>query len=197
MGDTGSEVDLKAQEALWVDLARKGDREAFGKIVERHMKSAYYTALAIVRSPEDAMELSQDAFLRAFCAMNRFEKGASFYPWFHRILRNVCFTHLKKRKRRLDNVPIDREAGEWEFPSKEMNPSEIIEREELEQQVWLKLGQLGEADREILFLKEFKGLSYADIADALEIPLGTVMSRLYNARKRLREKMAEYLEGNE
>ncbi len=181
-------------DAQWVEAARKGSKTAFEQLVVIHMKTAYHAALGIVGNVDDALELSQDAFLRAFRAMGNFKPEAKFYPWFHRILRNVCFTHLKKSKRRVDSVPmVDDEENEWDFPADQPDPSENLERKELEEQVWEALQCLAPQDREILLLKDFKDQSYNEIAEALDIPIGTVMSRLFNARTRLRKKMSQYL----
>lgn len=189
---------LAQQENLWIEESRNGNRQAFGRLVQLYMKTAYYSALSLVKNPDDALDLSQDAFLRAFRAMKRFKPGAKFYPWFHRILRNVCLTHLTKRGKRLDSVPLTQEdSEEWEFPdTKGIDPSEQLQERDLEQRIWDALQTLGPNDCEIIVLKDYKDFSYAEIAEDLDIPIGTVMSRLYNARSRLREKIQPFLESD-
>lgn len=197
MGTDTINAPEQSRESVWVERARLGDQEAFGKLVKLHMKAAYYAALNLVRNHDDALELSQEAFLRAFRAMSKFRPGFPFYPWLHRILRNLCLTHLRRATRHPDSIPINNEEGEWEFPDSAPDASEQLEQVELEERVWAALGQLAPADREILILRDLQETSYADIAQALDIPLGTVMSRLYNARTRLREKMQFYLQESE
>jgi len=189
----GRDSAAQESEMQLIEQARKGNRKAFGKLVEQHMQSAYYAALTFVRNHDDALELSQDAFLRAFRNMKKFRPGAKFYPWFHKILRNLCLTHLRRKTRKPDSVPITSEEGDWDFPDQAPTASERLEREELEEKVWDALEDLSPIDREILLLRDYEEKSYAEIAEALDVPLGTVMSRLFNARSRLRKKMQPYL----
>jgi RNA polymerase sigma-70 factor (ECF subfamily) len=167
--------------------ARNGDREAFGQLVSNHMRKAYAFALGIVGSPSDAMDLSQDAFVRAFRSMKRFKPGEPFYPWYYRILRNLCFNHLRDRARR---GRILREAskeglrpGTYGFTP---SPEALAERNTVRKAVWEAIGTLKEEHREIIVLREFEGHSYKEIAELVGIPIGTVMSRLYAARKSLK-----------
>jgi len=184
---------MSKDEQNLIAKAKKGNRKAFGELVELYMKPAYYGALTLVRNHEDALDLSQEAFLRAFRAIKSFRTGAKFYPWFHTILRNVCLTHLRKSGRRTDSVSMSDEQGDWEFPDEQPLVSEELEQRELEDRIWLALKSLKAMDREIILLKDFENMTYAEIAETLEIPIGTVMSRLYNARSRLREEMRPYL----
>lgn len=170
-----------------VRRAQKGDTGAFGVLVERYMRRAYYAALGLVGSPDDAMDLSQEAFVRAFNARGRLDPERPFYAWLYQILRRLCFNFVRDRRTRrrgiqaasnwLVNQATSRGAGG--------NPERALERSEAHELVTGALESLPDRDREILVLKEFEGLRYREIAELLGVPIGTVMSRLYSARKRL------------
>jgi RNA polymerase sigma-70 factor (ECF subfamily) len=162
-----------------------GDRSAFEPIVLRYNRRAAAFALGWTGNREDALELSQEAFARAYRALHRFDPSRPFYPWFHRILKNLCIDHLG-RARRLHEVPLDDVAP---IASDRSSPQERAERAERRRAVWEALRRLSPMDREILILREFQGLTYAELATVLQIPKGTVMSRLHNSRKRLRAEL--------
>ncbi len=174
-------------ETALVARARRGEKAAFGTLVERYMRRAYHVALGLVGSPEDALDLSQDAFVRAFRARRKLEAGRPFYPWYYQILRRLCFNFLRDRKRRRGKLEgatpwlIDdaahRAAGE--------RPDRAAERAALRQRLAAAIDALPERHREVFVLREFDGLRYREIAELADIPIGTVMSRLYAARQRL------------
>lgn len=168
---------------------QRGDREAFAPIVARHMRRAASFALAWTGNSDDALDLSQEAFARAFRAIGRFDLSRPFYPWFHRILRNLCLNHLA-RASRLHEVPL---ADDFDRAADRPGPEEELERAELRRAVWDAIRRLGAQDREILVLREWQDLTYAEIAAVLDIPRGTVMSRLHTARRRLREEWQSHL----
>lgn len=171
------------------ELARRGDMRAFEALVELYKERAYMAALGFVGNPEDALDLSQEAFVRAFRAMRRFREGAPFYPWFYAILRNACFNHLR-RLRTHGEVSLDA-AQEFGFDAADQadGPGRLAERSDARAYVREELGKLDPAHREILLLRHFEGLSYREIAEVLSCPIGTVMSRLYAARRALRKRM--------
>lgn len=166
--------------------ARGGDREAFGELVHAHMQRAYFTALGLVGSHDDALDLSQDAFVRAFRARRRLDPERPFYPWLYRILRRLCFNHLRDGKARRGKLE---RAGSWLADDLHgragRDPAREVERGELRARLEEAIGGLPAAEREALVLREFQGLSYREIAELAEIPIGTVMSRLYRARRAL------------
>ena len=164
---------------------QQGEREAFEPLVKHYMRLAASFALAWTGNQDDALDLSQEAFARAFRAIRRFDTSRPFYPWFHTILRNLCLNHLSRAARRFD-LPL---RNGFDSPSSAPGPYAVLERRELRRQVWEALRDLKPRDREILILREFQGLTYAAIADLLGIPKGTVMSRLHAARQRLRERL--------
>ena len=159
-----------------------GDKEAFRHLVERYQSQAIGHAIAILGNREDALDALQDAFLDAFNALHRFDVGRQFYPWFYVILRNCCFKLASGRKKRELGSSEDIEIL---APTPSLEPEEtmLLERMMLE---------LKAEDRELITLKHLDGLSYEELAQRMEVPLGTVMSRLYHARKRLRDKLARH-----
>ncbi len=176
-------------EALVVEKAASGDRRAFGELVTAYQRRAYGVAYGFVRNREDALELAQDSFVRAFKAMPGFAVGKPFYPWLHRIIRNACLNHLKKRKIRKE-TSLDKllESG-YEARSDLGDPEKDAELAELRQAIAAAIGLLNEEHREILLLRHFQEQSYSEIAECLEIPQGTVMSRLYAARRSLKKEL--------
>ncbi|MFC1572386.1 RNA polymerase sigma factor [Candidatus Eisenbacteria bacterium] len=187
--DTASTLD--PEERGLILRCQQGEREAFGPIVQRHMRGAAAFALAWTGSQEDALDLSQEAFARAFRAISRFDPSRPFYPWFYKILRNLCLNYLS-RAARLREVPL---LDDYQHASNEPGPDVATERREARQMVWDGIRKLGARDREILILREFQGLTYAEIAEVLDIPKGTVMSRLHTARLRLRKQLEPLMAG--
>lgn len=176
---------LDLEERALIERCQRGDRSAFEPLVRRYMRRAAAFALGWVGNHEDALDLSQEAFARAFRALLRFDLDRPFYPWFHRILRNLCVNHIS-RARHSRELQLDDEIP---VASSGPSPEEGAERSELQRQVWEAIGRLGEQDREILILREFQEQSYAEIAEILQIPKGTVMSRLHHARRRLKTEL--------
>jgi len=179
----------KVIERELVERSQRGDKRAFEALVKRYWKRAYFSALAFVGSPEDAMDLSQDAFVMAYRAISRFDPEKSFFPWLYTILRNHCF-NFRRRKRGLSTTSIEQmlENG-IELRSDSPQPDAVLHSREMGRAVLEALYSLDEPHREIIFLREFRGLSYEEISKLLGCPRGTVMSRLYYARKALRAKL--------
>ena len=181
--------------------AKRGDRDAFDRLVAKVRGQAFHVARGYVGSRDDALELSQEAFMKTYRARDTFREGELFMPWFHRILRNTCYSFLRKNGRlkkrslnaRFGNDTADDEA-DWDIEDAGPAPSAGLESDERAQAFWRGFNLLSARDREILSLRHFKELRYQAIADTLEIPIGTVMSRLFHARRRLREALGEFLE---
>jgi RNA polymerase sigma-70 factor (ECF subfamily) len=172
--------------------AKRGDKQAFDALVESLRGRAFHVARALVGSHDDAMELSQEAFLKVYKSRDTFRDGELFLPWFHRILRNTCFSFLRDHKRARSLTSSAGEDGEdfdFEIVDDEPGPGDAVVADERAQSFWKAFRSLGARDREILALRHFKELSYKEIAGALAVPEGTVMSRLFHARRRLREKL--------
>lgn len=180
-------------DALLVRRTRAGDTRAFGILVERYMRRAYYAALGLVGSSEDALDLSQEAFVRAFRARHTIDPDRPFYAWLYQIIRRLCFNHTRDRRTRRRGIEA---AGDWLVEQASartagMRPDRALEQAEAKRRVAAALESLSDRDREVLVLKEFEGLRYREIAEILGVPIGTVMSRLYSARRRLAAALEE------
>lgn len=179
--------------------AKHGDKDAFDELVLKLRGRAFRVAQTWVGSREDAMELAQEAFLKTYRSRATFDDRESFLPWFHRILRNTCFSHLRRkgvvaktsttRLEEDDDAPVD-----WEIADTSQMPQAPAEASDRARIFWRALNALSARDREILALRHFDDLSYQAIADQLAIPIGTVMSRLFHARRRLKAALGDHLE---
>jgi len=158
---------------------KAGDKDAFRYLVERYQAEAMGHAVAILADREDALDVVQEAFLDAYQALGRFDTSRQFYPWFYTILRNRCFKLLDRSKK---NLGLSLDDPLILAPLSEVRPEDRIGLEHA-------LLELSPAERELLTLKHLDGLSYDELAERLDIPKGTVMSRLFHARKHLREKL--------
>jgi RNA polymerase sigma-70 factor, ECF subfamily len=164
-----------------IQNCRAGDREAFRHLVEKYQAQAVGHALAIIGVREDALDAVQEAFLDAFQALGSFDQERQFYPWLYVILRNRCFKLLASRKR-LEVSSLGEIHTEILATTSSLSPEELMALERA-------LLALSPEDRELITLKHLDGLSYRELAERLGIAEGTVMSRLYYARQRLRERL--------
>ncbi len=169
---------MAMDDATAIQKCREGDQDAFRHIVERYQAAAIGHAVVIVGNRDDAMDAVQDAFIKAFQALPRFDVARRFYPWFYTILRHCCFKLTAVRNRQ----PVSG-ADELEIIAPNIPREEAIALERA-------LLALSPEQRELVTLKHLDGLSYEELAVRLEVPVGTVMSRLYYARKTLREKLS-------
>lgn len=176
----------EAADAELVSLSKGGDTRAFGELVSRYQKTVYRIILRMVRTPDDADDLTQDTFVRAYRGLKTFKEEFDFHPWLYRIGVNQAINFLNKRKRQaavdLDDVP---ETDIKQGPEPE-SPFQAASRTELVNRLEDALGQLPEEQRTVFLLRVQEGLSYEEIAQAMDTPKGTVMSRLARARMALR-----------
>jgi len=183
------------EERQILEAVQQGRLESFAAIVVKYEKKAYFAALQWVRDSHEALDLAQEAFLRAFRAIRSFDTAQPFFPWFHRILVNLCKTHLKRRRRvrSLTTVDDQGESREIQVLDETLEPSQLVEQDERSAVFRKAFAQLGKRDQQILFLRHFQDLSYAEIAQCLEIPIGTVMSRLFYARRKLKDLLKDVM----
>jgi RNA polymerase sigma-70 factor (ECF subfamily) len=183
-----------AEERSLIERCKHGDREAFGIIVKCYAHRAYLTALVLLGNPDDAMDLSQEAFARAMRQIKRFDSNCRFFPWFHKLLRNLCINFLRSRSRRSSrSTSLDEIA--WLLQDSSPDARQQLAQKEIVERLWLAIEQLSSEHKEIITLKYFQGLSYKEIAETLEIPIGTVMSRLYHARCALKHLLSREKNG--
>lgn len=168
--------------------SQPGPKEAFEAIVKRHMKDAYLIALGLVGNREDALELSQEAFSRAYQHYDTLHSKGKFFPWFYQILRNLCFSHLRKRRVRRASSLDDTQFGCPEPEGADcFEPDAIAERNEAKDRIWKAMSRLDDKHREVILLRHFRNMSYDEMAKVLFCNRGTVTSRLFYARQQLKE----------
>jgi RNA polymerase sigma-70 factor (ECF subfamily) len=136
---------------------------------------------------DEAQDASQEAFVRAWRNIRRFDPTRRFFPWYGTILRNICISRLRRRSSRKTVELLDGAPG----TPPEAGPVLLAERNERKDRIWRAIRQLSDTQREIIVMNHFQEMSYREIAEALDIPLGTVMSRLHNARAALRRKLTD------
>lgn len=184
-----------------VAFARQGDRPAFGRLVERYQRRVYALAFGILRQRDDAWDVAQEAFVKAYRNLDRFEGTAAFYTWLYRITYNLSVDALRDKSRRarvgLDETKKLEQAMERDRGPGEGGPDETIERRELARAIGAAMSQLSEKHRAIIVLREIEGLSYEEMAEVLDISKGTVMSRLFHARQNLQALLLPYVERGE
>ena len=180
-------MDDAREETEIIRAVQAGRRERFSLLVEKYKRRAFLIALSLVHNREDAMDIAQDAFLKSFRAIKRFDLTRPFFPWFYRIVRNTALNQKRDESRHKGDCPL-----EWVTePARLPSPLQAAEAEELRVRLWEAVDGLPEEFREVFLLYTFQGLKYREIADLLDIPLGTVMSRLHSARRRIRQHLGE------
>ncbi|RMG57267.1 MAG: sigma-70 family RNA polymerase sigma factor [Deltaproteobacteria bacterium] len=188
----------KSDEELVRDAVRK-DEEAFSELVRRYQNRAVAVAVGIVGNRDDALDVVQEAFLKAYRSLRNFHFDSKFYTWFYRILVNQAIDRVRESSRR--GVSFDetwmKEDGEAGLPRSDYRtpPDEAAERKEMSAVIKEAIESLPEHHRTVIVLREIEGLRYEEIAAVMGISIGTVMSRLHYARERLREKLSGYVRG--
>src|SRR5438105_6296214 len=177
-----------------VRQAQRGDMAAFEELVLRHRDKIYARAFSMMRNEEEAIDLSQEAWVKGWQRLKQFQGEASFVTWMTRIIINLCLDQLRKQKRlRAESIEqLDEELGgvERQMPVVTPNPTERMERGELRQRIDEALGKLSCEHRTVLILHEFEELEYKEIAKRMQCSIGTVMSRLFYARRKIAALLA-------
>jgi RNA polymerase sigma factor (sigma-70 family) len=184
-------------EQMLVEEAQLGNEEAFSQLVAANQHKVYAMTLRMTGNPEDAADLAQEAFLKAWKNLGSFQGGSAFSTWLYRLTSNLCIDFLRKEKRKKsfgDSVSIDAERAEGhslELADHRLTPEDELERQELRQAISRNLQRLSAEHRQVLTLREMGGLSYEEIAAGLSISEGTVKSRIARARLALRRLLLE------
>ncbi len=178
--------------------AAGGDSRAFRTLVERHQRRAHAVAFGLVRNHEDALEVVQEAFVRVYKHRGEFAGQASFSTWLYRIVFNLAIDLLRKRSPGIavdfnDEVSMDGAAAEWIPRRSEVDPWVQLDRKRLVMAVQGALDQLPAYHRAVILLRELEGFSYEEMAETLNVSKGTIMSRLFHARKKLQKLLRESL----
>ena len=197
---------LATDDLTLVKRVRNGDQRAFKLLVERYQRKVYAVALGMLKDKEEAMDVSQEAFVKVYKYLDHFKGDASFYTWLYRITSNICIDLIRKRAGSGgepvefdETMPMDvSEANIGALGSRlGTNPQKSALRRELAEKIQEALAAVPEKHRAILLLREMEGMSYEDLSRTLDIPKGTVMSRLFHARAKVQKILREYLELDE
>ena len=177
------------EELRLIRRVQAGETEAFEDLVRAHEKTVYNLALRMTGDAQDAEDMAQEAFLKAYRSLGDFRGESKFSVWLYRIVSNVCLDFLRRRSRRPTvSLTAEDEEGEeqqWDVPDERLSPERLLEQKLTREAVQAGLRELPEEQREILLLREIKGLSYEEIGEILSLEPGTVKSRIFRARKRL------------
>ncbi len=177
--------------------AQKGDQAAFRRLVERHQRRAFAIAMGLVRDENDARELVQDAFLRVYRNLNSFQGGSSFFTWLYRIVTNLAIDLMRKPGRRdaelVDGQATPDEATDFPLVSRidGADPIDVMRRREIAARIQAALDALPPYHRGVILMREVEGMSYEEMAVAMGVSKGTIMSRLFHARQKLQRALAD------
>ena len=178
-----------AEDQALVRAAQRGDMAAFEELVARHRDKIYARAFSMMRNEEEAIDLSQEAWVKGWQRLAQFHGESSFGTWMTRIVINLCLDQLRKQKRQrtesIEELEEDSGGVERQMPIVTVNPTAGLEKAELRQRIDRALSQLSYEHRTVLILHEFEELEYKEIAKVMGCSIGTVMSRLFYARRKM------------
>ena len=190
---SNKEIDLGL-----VKIAKSGDYQAFDLLVLKYQSRLISTAFKFVKDVQIAEDIVQDSFIKAFNALESFREDSSFYTWIYRITVNTSKNFLvsKKRKSELLNSDLSEEASYEIEPVETYSPEDLLQATQLKKVIIETIDQLGEDTRTALTLRELDGLSYEQIADVVNCPVGTVRSRIFRGREVIDEAISQYKQDN-
>lgn len=187
-----------AEDRVLIEAAQRGDRGAFRTLVERHQRRAFSIAFGLVRDENDAREVVQEAFLRVYKGLATFEGSSSFFTWLYRIVTNLSIDLIRKPGRRATEFDESKGMDEEERLSLPMmarvdgaDPVDVVRRKEIAARIKAALEALPPYHRDVILLREIEGLSYEEMAEAMGVSKGTIMSRLFHARQKLQKALAD------
>lgn len=198
-------MDTFSSEVWLIERAQQQDESAFDQIVELYADKLYNYIVRMLGNSQDAEDVLQEVFLRAYQGLPQFDGRASLSTWLFRIATNLCIDHYRAQERRVKTVSIYRECAddsedkneEWEFPDTQTpDPMQAVLDKELQEVIERAVQELSPKLKTILLMYDVEGLSYEEIAQALGIKMGTVKSRLHLARTEIRKKVSAYLRGD-
>lgn len=188
-----------------VERVQRGDETAFRALFERYHRRAYSVAFGVVKNKQDALDVVQDGFVKVHRHIGTFQGTSSFYTWLYRIIMNLAIDHVRRRKNAKgveydDGIgrAADEVAGDGTLLPRmlDANPSKTVVRRELLAKIQTALDELPEYHRAVILLREIEGLSYEEMAQVLGVPKGTIMSRLFHARKKMQASLSDYMDGD-
>jgi RNA polymerase sigma-70 factor, ECF subfamily len=172
--------------------AQAGDTGAFRLLVERHQRRVFAIALGLVRDEQDAREIAQEAFLRVHKGLTQFQGGSSFFTWLYRIVTNLSIDLMRKPSRREAELHFALEVDDGEsplLPASDADPYDVVRRGQISLRIQHALEQLPPYHRGVILMREVEGMSYEEMAEAMQVSKGTIMSRLFHARKKLQRAL--------
>jgi len=186
----------REEEAKIIRTVLDGNTNAFEDLVLEYQNQVYHITLKMTGNEEDAFDLSQETFLKAYRTLASFRGEAGFGSWLYRMASNICIDFLRKKKRRgnIQTIPLDDDGEDkrpLEIPDLRYEPQNELEKRELSEKIRAELRGLPDEQRLILILRDVEGFSYQEISDILKIELGTVKSRIYRARALLARRLTE------
>lgn len=183
---------VKDEDILLVERFKKGEKRAFDELVNKYKKRIYYLAYSLTNNHADALDLSQEAFIKAYGAIHRFGERSSFYTWLYRITVNICLNHLKKEARKkevsFDERIVVAQVDWWS------NPKKALENKELQEDLTRAIDSLPPRQKAVFTLRHLEGLSYKDIASILGCSIGNIKANLFQALQKLRDRLKGYLQ---
>ncbi len=192
-----------ADDLPWVQRAQAGDHAAFRLLFDKYHRRVYAVALGVVKNPQDARDVVQEAFVKVHRHLGNFQGASSFYTWLYRITMNLAIDHTR-RKKTARNVDYDDSLHREDEGNDPHNlkpayggaePGKTLSRKELAEKIQGALATLPEYHRQVILLREVEGLSYEEIAKVMKVPKGTIMSRLFHARRKMQAALADYVDG--
>lgn len=185
-----------------VQRVQAGDEGAFHELFQRYHRRAYAVAFGVVKARQDALDIVQDAFIKVHRHIGTFQGSSSFYTWLYRIVMNLAIDHVRRGRQAKDLDYDDKVArdstdvaGDGTMLPRILdgNPRKTVMRKELMERILKALDELPEYHRRVIIMREWEGLSYEEMAKELKVPKGTIMSRLFHARRKMQEALREYL----
>lgn len=187
-----------------VNAARSGDRGAFRSLFERYHRRLFAVAVGVLRNPADAQDVVQDGFVKAYRYLDKFEGNSSFYTWMYRIVMNLAIDHIRKQKRSRPVEANDEHLreGNTDVINQDLlplhlgsNPSRMLFDKQVRGRLETALGQLSENHRAVLVMRELDGMSYEEMASIMSCSKGTIMSRLFHARRNMQRQLSDLVDG--
>lgn len=191
---------MELDDKTLVARCRAGDQDAYRQLVQRYQRKVYGVAFGMLHNAEDAMDVTQEAFIRVHRYLDRFKGTSSFFTWLYRITVNLCIDHLRKESKAQtvdydDAIShADQEADLQRPWSLDTNPANAMDRKELREVIEKALKSLSPNHRAVILMREVEGLSYKEMARAMKCSKGTIMSRLFHARRRMQAAIGEVME---
>jgi len=203
--DEGAQAASRDEDLRLVQRAQQGDHAAFRALFDKYHRRTYAIALGVLKNPQDARDVVQEAFVKVHRHLGTFQGASSFYTWLYRITMNLSIDQVRRRKtarvvdyddtRGRDGEEGTEDPGHLTPALTGADPGKTLGRKELTKKIQDALLTLPEYHRQVILLREVEGLSYEEISKVMKVPKGTIMSRLFHARRKMQSALADYVDG--